>query len=161
MSDYNLSQLKQLEAESIFIFRDAISQFENPILLYSIGKDSSVLVRLAQKAFYPGKLPFKLLHIDSTWKFKEMLEFRDKFCAEQELDLIVHHNKKGKKAGPMICFLTMESSVDCSSAPPERNKSSCEHIQLLYQLRNNGFEAFLGESLGGPFARWHESSPNH
>lgn len=99
MSDYNLSQLKELEAESIYIFRDTVSQFENPILLYSIGKDSSVLVRLAQKAFYPGKLPFKLLHIDSTWKFREMLQFRDEFCAEQELDLIVYHNKKGKEAG--------------------------------------------------------------
>lgn len=99
MSDYNLSQLKQLEAESIYIFRDTVSQFENPILLYSIGKDSSVLLRLAQKAFYPGKLPFKLLHIDSTWKFKEMLRFRDDFCAEQNLDLIVHQNKKGKAKG--------------------------------------------------------------
>ena len=99
MSDYNLSQLKQLEAESIYIFRDAASQFENPILLYSIGKDSSVLVRLAQKAFYPGGLPFKLLHIDSTWKFREMMEFRDKFCAERNLDLITHHNVEGKAAG--------------------------------------------------------------
>lgn len=99
MSNYNLSQLKQLEAESIYIFRDTVSQFENPILLYSIGKDSSVLVKLAQKAFYPGKLPFKLLHIDSTWKFREMLQFRDKFCAEQKLDLTVHQNAKGKAAG--------------------------------------------------------------
>jgi len=99
MSQYELSQLKQLEAESIYIFRDTVSQFENPVLLYSIGKDSSVLVRLAQKAFYPGKLPFKLLHIDSTWKFREMLQFRDEFCADQKLDLIVHHNKKGKEAG--------------------------------------------------------------
>jgi sulfate adenylyltransferase subunit 2 len=99
MTKYNLSQLKQLEAESIRIFRDAVSQFEKPILLYSIGKDSSVLVRLAQKAFYPGKLPFKLLHIDSTWKFKEMLQFRDDFCAREDLDLIVHHNKEGKAEG--------------------------------------------------------------
>ncbi|NOY76025.1 MAG: sulfate adenylyltransferase subunit CysD [Kiritimatiellaeota bacterium] len=99
MSEYNLSQLKQLEAESIYIFRDTVSQFENPVLLYSIGKDSSVLVRLAQKAFYPGKLPFKLLHIDSTWKFKEMIRFRDEFCADQKLDLVVHQNKKGKEAG--------------------------------------------------------------
>jgi len=99
MSKYKLSQLKQLEAESIRIFRDAVSQFDNPILLYSIGKDSSVLVRLAQKAFFPGKLPFKLLHIDSTWKFKEMLKFRDVFCEREGLDLIVHHNKEGKAAG--------------------------------------------------------------
>ncbi len=99
MSDYKISQLKQLEAESIEIFRDAVSQFENPIMLYSIGKDSSVLVRLAQKAFFPGKLPFKLLHINSTWKFKEMIAFRDKFCAEQGLDLTVGHNAEGKAAG--------------------------------------------------------------
>ena len=98
-NDYNLSQLKQLEAESIRIFRDAVSQFDNPVLLYSIGKDSSVLVRLAQKAFYPRKLPFKLLHIDSTWKFKEMIQFRDEFCTEQGLDLEVHHNREGKAAG--------------------------------------------------------------
>ena len=99
MNEYKLSQLKQLEAESIRIFRDAVSQFENPILLYSIGKDSSVLVRLAQKAFYPGKIPFKLLHIDSTWKFKEMIQFRDDFCDREGLDLIVHHNKEGKAEG--------------------------------------------------------------
>ena len=99
MSEYKLSQLKQLEAESIRIFRDAVSQFERPVLLYSIGKDSSVLVRLAQKAFYPGKLPFKLLHIDSTWKFREMIGFRDEFCAAEGLDLVVHHNREGKAAG--------------------------------------------------------------
>ena len=99
MAEYNLSQLKQLEAESIRIFRDAVSQFERPILLYSIGKDSSVLVRLAQKAFYPGRLPFKLLHIDSTWKFREMIEFRDRFCAEQGLELLIHSNEQGKAAG--------------------------------------------------------------
>lgn len=99
MSEYNLSQLKQLEAESIHIFRDAVSQFERPILLYSIGKDSSVLVRLAQKAFYPGRMPFKLLHIDSTWKFREMIEFRDRFCAENGLELLVHSNEEGKAAG--------------------------------------------------------------
>ena len=99
MNKYQLSQLKQLEAESINIFREAVSQVDNPILLYSIGKDSSVLVRLAIKAFYPGRLPFKLLHIDSTWKFREMIEFRDQFCRDNNLDLIVHHNVEGKTAG--------------------------------------------------------------
>lgn len=99
MNQYQLSQLRQLEAESINIFREAVSQAENPVLLYSIGKDSSVLVRLAIKAFYPGKLPFKLLHIDSTWKFREMIEFRDQFCEDNNLDLIVHHNVHGKAAG--------------------------------------------------------------
>lgn len=99
MAEYNLSQLKQLEAESIRIFRDAVSQFERPVLLYSIGKDSSVLVRLAQKAFYPGRLPFKLLHIDTTWKFREMIEFRDSFCAGQDLELLVHSNEEARKSG--------------------------------------------------------------
>jgi sulfate adenylyltransferase subunit 2 len=99
MSEKTLSQLRQLEAESIHIFRDAVSQAQNPILLYSIGKDSSVLVRLAQKAFYPGRLPFKLLHIDSTWKFQEMIAFRDQFCKEQGLDLLVHSNEQGRADG--------------------------------------------------------------
>ena len=94
-----LSQLKQIEAESIHIFRDAVSQARNPVLPYSIGKDSSVLVRLAQKAFYPGRLPFRVLHIDSTWKFREMIAFRDRFCAEQGLDLIVHTNEEGRAKG--------------------------------------------------------------
>lgn len=97
--NYDISQLKQLEAESIQIFRDAAAQFERPVLLYSIGKDSGVLVRLAQKAFYPGRVPFPLLHIDSTWKFREMIEFRDRFCREAGLDLIVHVNEEGRRAG--------------------------------------------------------------
>ncbi|MCD7799178.1 MAG: sulfate adenylyltransferase subunit CysD [Akkermansiaceae bacterium] len=97
--NYKLSQLRQLEAESIHIFRDAVSQFENPILLYSIGKDSSVLVHLAMKAFYPGRLPFKLLHIDSTFKFKEMIAFRDRFAQRHNLELIVHKNQEGIDAG--------------------------------------------------------------
>ena len=97
--NYDISQLKQLEAESIQIFRDVAAQFERPVLLYSIGKDSGVLVRLAQKAFYPGRVPFPLLHIDSTWKFREMIEFRDRFCREAGLDLIVHVNEEGRRAG--------------------------------------------------------------
>ncbi len=95
---HQLSQLKQLEAESIRIIRDAYSQFENPVMLYSIGKDSGVMVRLAQKAFYPGKIPFPLLHIDSTFKFKEMIAFRDRFCKEEGLDLLVHSNEEGRAA---------------------------------------------------------------
>ena len=98
MEQYTLSQLKQLEAESIHIIRDAVSQFENPVMLYSVGKDSAVMVRLAQKAFYPGKVPFKLLHINSTWKFKEMISFRDAFCEEQDLDLLEHYNHEGFEA---------------------------------------------------------------
>ncbi len=99
LDNYRLSQLRQLEAESIHIFRDAISQFDRPILLYSIGKDSSVLVHLAKKAFYPGRLPFKLLHIDSTFKFREMIEFRDRFTKENNLELDVHYNQEGVDNG--------------------------------------------------------------
>ena len=77
MEEYKLSHLKELEAESIHIIREVAAEFENPVMLYSIGKDSSVMVRLAEKAFYPGKVPFPLMHIDSKWKFKEMIQFRD------------------------------------------------------------------------------------
>jgi sulfate adenylyltransferase subunit 2 len=98
MSDYNLTHLKQLEAESIHIFREVASEFQNPVLLYSIGKDSAVLLHLAMKAFAPAKPPFPLMHIDTTWKFKEMYEFRDNYVAKElGLDLIVHINKEGLK----------------------------------------------------------------
>ena len=94
-----LSHLKQLEAESIHIFREVVSEFERPVLLYSIGKDSSVLLHLARKAFYPGKLPFPMLHVDTTWKFRDMIAFRDRIAREKNLDLIVHTNKEGVAAG--------------------------------------------------------------
>ena len=80
MSDYKLSHLQELEAESIYIIREVAAEFENPVMLYSIGKDSSVMVRLAEKAFAPGKVPFPLMHIDSKWKFKEMIQFRDEYA---------------------------------------------------------------------------------
>src|ERR1700720_80460 len=85
-----LTHLQLLEAESIQILREVASEFERPVMLYSIGKDSSVMVRLAQKAFYPGRLPFPLLHVDTTWKFQAMTEFRDKFCKENGFDLLVY-----------------------------------------------------------------------
>ncbi|MGE3510373.1 MAG: sulfate adenylyltransferase subunit CysD [Vicinamibacterales bacterium] len=93
MSSYRLSHLRQLEAESIHIIREVAAEFEKPVMLYSIGKDSSVMVRLAVKAFHPAPLPFPLLHVDTTWKFREMIEFRDRFCREQGLRLIVHINR--------------------------------------------------------------------
>ena len=99
MSEYKLSHLKELEAESIHIIREVVAEFENPVMLYSIGKDSSVMVRLAEKAFYPGKVPFPLMHIDSKWKFKEMIEFRDKYARENNWDLIVESNMKGFQEG--------------------------------------------------------------
>lgn len=96
---YNLNNLRELEAESIHIIREVAAEFENPVMLYSIGKDSSVMVRLAEKAFAPGKVPFPLMHIDSKWKFKEMIDFREKYTKEKNWDLIVHHNKKGFEEG--------------------------------------------------------------
>ena len=86
---YNLSHLKELEAESIHIIREVAAEFENPVMLYSIGKDSSVMVRLAEKAFYPGKVPFPLMHIDSKWKFKEMIQFRDEYAKKYGWNLIL------------------------------------------------------------------------
>jgi len=102
MSQYRLSQLDQLEAESIHIFREVAAEFEQPVMLYSVGKDSSVMVRLAQKAFAPGKLPFPLLHVDTGFKFDEMISFRDKFCAEIGVDLRVSSNEQAiaDKANP-------------------------------------------------------------
>ncbi|WP_042146764.1 MULTISPECIES: sulfate adenylyltransferase subunit CysD [unclassified Pseudoalteromonas] len=90
-----LTHLQQLEAESIQIFREVAAEFENPVMLYSIGKDSSVLLHLARKAFYPGKIPFPLLHVDTNWKFKEMIEFRDRIAKEYDFDLLVHKNPDG------------------------------------------------------------------
>lgn len=89
------THLKQLEAESIHIMREVIAEFENPAMLYSIGKDSSVMLHLAQKAFYPAPPPFPLVHVDTMWKFKEMIEFRDRRAKEVGMDLIVHINPKG------------------------------------------------------------------
>src|SRR4051812_24341517 len=95
-SSYNLTHLKFLEAESIHIIREVAAEFERPVMLYSIGKDSAVMLRLAQKAFHPGRLPFPLLHVDTTWKFRAMIEFRDRYCREQGLDLKVWTNPEGK-----------------------------------------------------------------
>ena len=90
-----LSHIDKLESESIHIIREVVSEFDNPVMLYSIGKDSSVMLHLAQKAFYPSKIPFKLMHIDTTWKFKEMINFRDETAKKYNLDLLVHINQEG------------------------------------------------------------------
>src|SRR5512133_3210243 len=90
----NPAHLRALEAESIHIMREVVAEFARPVMLYSIGKDSSVMLRLAQKAFYPGRLPFPLLHVDTSFKFREMIEFRDRFCAEIGARLIVHTNRQ-------------------------------------------------------------------
>jgi sulfate adenylyltransferase subunit 2 len=97
--DKRLSHLKALEAESIYILREAVAEFSHPVMLYSIGKDSSVMLRLAQKAFHPGKIPFPLLHIDTSYKFPEMIEFRDSYAREIGAELIVHQNREALKQG--------------------------------------------------------------
>ncbi|MDG2250495.1 MAG: sulfate adenylyltransferase subunit CysD [Gammaproteobacteria bacterium] len=99
MAEYNLTHLKQLEAESIYIIREVAAEFDKPVMLYSIGKDSAVMLQLALKAFYPGKPPFSLMHIDTTWKFREMIEFREQQVKKLDLDMIVHINQEGVKAG--------------------------------------------------------------
>src|SRR3954453_22088559 len=91
---FRLTHLRQLEAESIQIIREVAAEFQNPVMLYSIGKDSSCMVRLAQKAFFPGPIPFPLLHIDTTYKFHEMIEFRDEFTKAIGARLIVHTNRQ-------------------------------------------------------------------
>jgi sulfate adenylyltransferase subunit 2 len=94
-----LSHLRKLEAESIYILREAVAEFSHPVMMYSIGKDSSVMLRLAQKAFHPGKIPFPLLHIDTSYKFPEMIAFRDAYAKEVGAELIVHRNEEALQAG--------------------------------------------------------------
>ena len=145
-SGFNLTHLKQLEAESIHIMREVASEFHAPVMLYSIGKDSSVMVRLAQKAFYPAKPPFPLLHVDTTWKFREMIDFRERY-ARQELDLevIVYINQGGLKHNihPLddsekhtevmktttagIRRRSMPSNARVSTSPPSVNRSLTAH----------------------------------
>ena len=100
MTQQSLNHLKQLEAESIHIMREVVAEFERPVMLYSVGKDSSVMVHLARKAFYPGKIPFPLLHVDTGYKFREMYEFRDRFCAEIGAELIVYKHARSGEVTP-------------------------------------------------------------
>ena len=97
MNQQTLTHLQQLEADSIHVMREVVAETEHPVMLYSIGKDSSVLLHLARKAFYPAKIPFPVMHVDTTWKFREMIEFRDNLAKEYDLDLIVHTNQEGVK----------------------------------------------------------------
>jgi sulfate adenylyltransferase subunit 2 len=99
MAGSTLTHLQQLEAESIHVIREVAAEIESPVMLYSIGKDSAVMVRLAQKAFFPGKLPFPLLHVDTTWKFREMITFRDRFVRENGFELLVHTNREPEAQG--------------------------------------------------------------
>jgi sulfate adenylyltransferase subunit 2 len=99
LKKYRLTHLQQLEAEAIHIMREVVAEFENPAMLYSIGKDSSVMLHLARKAFYPASPPFPLVHVDTTWKFKEMIDFRDRIARESGMELIVYVNPKGDEIG--------------------------------------------------------------
>ena len=133
MSDRILTHLRALEAESIHILREVAAEFQKPVMLYSIGKDSSVMVRLAQKAFFPGKIPFPLLHVDTTYKFGEMIEFRDKFCAEIGAKLIVHTNTKAIEDGASPFRLGTQK---CCALLKTR--------ALLDALEQGGFDAAFG-----------------
>jgi len=128
MSNARLSHLRQLEAESIHIFREVVSEFENPVMLYSIGKDSSVLLHLARKAFYPSPIPFPMLHVDTTWKFKEMIEFREKIVKEYGLNLLVHINPDGVERG--VGPFTHGSALHTDVMKTEGLKQALDHYKF-------------------------------
>jgi len=128
-----LTHLQELEAESIHIFREVVAEFQRPVMLYSIGKDSSVMLRLAQKAFFPGKIPFPLLHIDTGYKFREMIEFRDRQAQQLGLRLIVHTN---------------QAALDEGTNPFKVGTQRCCELlktqALLDALRAGGFDGAFG-----------------
>jgi sulfate adenylyltransferase subunit 2 len=128
-----LNHLQALEAESIYILREAAAEFARPVMLYSIGKDSSVMLRLAQKAFYPGKIPFPLLHIDTSYKFPEMIEFRDRYPKEIGAELIVHQNREAVEGGANPFVLGTQKCCGLL-----KTKS------LLDALEAGGFDAAFG-----------------
>jgi sulfate adenylyltransferase subunit 2 len=128
-----LTHLRALEAESIHIFREVAAEFSKPVMLYSIGKDSSVMLRLAQKAFYPGKIPFPLLHVDTGYKFHEMLEFRDSYTREIGVTLIVHRNEEAIAAGTNPFRLGTQK---CCALLKTRS--------LLDALKEGGYDAAFG-----------------
>jgi len=133
MNSFSVSYLRQLESESIHILREVVAEFKNPVMLYSVGKDSSVMVRLAQKAFYPGKFPFPLMHIDTGYKFPEMYQFREAFCREIAANLIVERNEEWIAKG---CH-PLKIGVD----------KCCSYLKtgaLLAALRKYGFDAAFG-----------------
>ncbi|HXB61773.1 MAG TPA: sulfate adenylyltransferase subunit CysD [Acidobacteriaceae bacterium] len=128
-----LNHLQALEAESIFIFREAVAEFARPVMLYSIGKDSSVMLRLAQKAFFPGRIPFPLLHVDTSYKFPEMLEFRDSYAKELGVELIVHRNEDAIAKGANPFDL---GTQNCCGLLKTRS--------LLDALTEGGYDAAFG-----------------
>jgi len=122
---HRLSHLERLEAESIHVIREVAAQFRNPVMLYSIGKDSSVMLHLAMKAFHPAKPPFPLLHVDTTWKFKEMIRFRDDMAERLGLDLIVHVNQEGVRMG--VGPFTHGSTVHTDVMKTQSLKQALDH----------------------------------
>jgi sulfate adenylyltransferase subunit 2 len=130
---YSLTSLQHLEAESIHIIREVAAEFERPVMLYSVGKDSSVMVHLARKAFRPGKIPFPLLHVDTTLKFPEMYEFRDAFCREIGADLRVHVNRKALEAG-----------INPYDLGTQKCCAQLKTGALLDALREGGYDAAFG-----------------
>lgn len=133
ISKQRLTHLKQLEAESVHILREVAAEFSKPVMMYSVGKDSSVMLHLAMKAFAPAKPPFPLLHVDTTWKFKEMIEFRDQRAHDLGFDLLVHSNQKGIKMG--IGPFTHGSKVHTDVMKTEGLKQA---------LNNGGYDAIIG-----------------
>ena len=133
MENYSFTHLQQLEAESIYIIREVAAEFQNPVMLYSNGKDSSVMLRLAQKAFYPGKIPFPLMHVDTRWKFHEMIEFRDRMAKEIGFQLLVWTNPDG--IAQNINPITHGSEVHTRVMKTEALKQALNHY---------GFDAAFG-----------------
>jgi sulfate adenylyltransferase subunit 2 len=148
-----LSYLRTLEAESIHIIREVASEFQNPVMLYSIGKDSSVMVRLAQKAFHPAPIPFPLLHVDTGYKFREMIQFRDRFTAQIGVRLIVHTNRKALdegtnpfRLGPSRCCALLktqalvealrEGRFDAAFGGARREEEKSRAKERIYSFRN-------------------------
>ena len=133
LDDNTLTHLRQLEAESIHIIREVAAEFENPVMLFSIGKDSMVMLHLAQKAFYPGRVPFPLLHVNTTFKFKEMIKFRDEYCKKNNLRLISHTNQEGVDMGATPW--TMGSS---------KYTNLMKTVALKQALNEGGYDAAFG-----------------
>src|SRR6202795_2676228 len=133
LTPQKINYLRALESESIHILREAAAEFAHPVMLYSIGKDSSVMLRLAQKAFFPGKIPFPLLHIDTNYKFTEMIEFRDTYTRQIGVELIVHKNQEALDAGANPFSLGTQKCCGLL-----KTKS------LLDALRDGGFDAAFG-----------------
>jgi len=131
--EFRLSHLRQLEAESIHIIREVAAEFDNPVMMYSIGKDSSVMVQLARKAFHPAKLPFPLLHIDTTWKFREMIQFRDKFVQDNGLNLLVHTNQEG-----------LEENINPFDHGSSKYTTIMKTHALLQALNKGNYDAAFG-----------------